>query len=81
MFVEYNEIAYPTTIVLDKDSISEYHDKYSDTLKINSMQELQTLLDRILNSDTMHSLIQSLINEAIRRENSSAHEVETTPKN
>lgn len=68
MFVDYGAISYPVTIVLSEDIAMEYTDKTQDTFIIDSMKELQSLMDRVINSKTLIRLIQNLINESIRRE-------------
>lgn len=69
MFVDYGAISYPVTIVMDERLAAEYSDKKQDTFHISSMKELEKMLDIILNSDTMISFIQQLIEEALRQEN------------
>ena len=39
-----------------------------DIFWIESMKELEELMSRVINSDTMESLIQKLINESLRQE-------------
>lgn len=67
MFVDYGTISYPVTIVLNEDMAKVYSGRRNSTYSIESMIELESLLNKILNSDTMVALIQSLINEAIRQ--------------
>ncbi len=68
MFVDYGAVAYPVTIVLNDVLAEEYCDQRKDSFSIDSMKELQELMDIIINSQTLFKLIQSLINESIRRE-------------
>lgn len=70
MFVRYGTLSYPATIVLNEDIAVEYGNGRKKTIvKVNSMAEIQNMLDKILESNMMIELIQSLINEAIRQEN------------
>ena len=70
MFVRYGTLSYPATMVLNEDIAVEYGNGRKQTIvKLNSMAEIQNMLDKILESDMMMELIQSLINEAIRQEN------------
>ena len=39
-----------------------------DIFWIESMKDLEDLMSRVINSDTMKSLIQKLINESLRQE-------------
>lgn len=68
MFVDYGTISYPVTIVMNEALAIEYCGKRKDTFLIESMKELETMLDVIINSNTMVNLIQSLINESLRKE-------------
>ncbi len=68
MFVEYGSVAYPATIVMNEALAIEYSNKRSFMFKVGSMKALEDMLDTIINSETMVSLIQSLINESLRQE-------------
>lgn len=68
MFVDYGAISYPVTIVMDEKLAIEYSGKRMTAFPINSMKELEDMLDRVINSDTMIFLIQKLIDEALRQE-------------
>ncbi len=70
MFVNYGAISYPVTIVLNDALAEEYSGRKSYIFKIQSMSELNDLMETIINSDTLVSLIQSLIGEAMRQESS-----------
>ena len=76
MFVDYKAISYPVTIVLNEQLARVYSNKYEDTFIINSMNQLDKLLDKVINSEVLIRIIQSLINEAIRRENSAEETAE-----
>lgn len=68
MFVEYGSVAYPATIVMNEALAIEYSNKRSFMFKVGSMKDLEDMLDAIINSETMVSLVQSLINESLRQE-------------
>ena len=42
--------------------------KRNERFSLNSMKELEDMLDIVINSDTMLTLIQNLINESLRQE-------------
>ena len=77
MFVNYGTISYPVTIVMNEDLAIEYCGRRNTTFHIESMKKLEEMLDRILQSKMMLSLIQNLINEAIRKENSISCKMDT----
>lgn len=68
MFVDYGAIAYPVTVVMNDMLAYEYSEKRKTVFCVKSMQELEDMLDKILVSNGMVSLIQSLIGEALRQE-------------
>lgn len=74
MFIEYSEISYPVTVVLNEDVVendlidSFFSTRYKMTFEIDSMQELERMMEAVLNSDIVIRRIQSLINEAMRIE-------------
>ena len=68
MFVDYRAVAYPVTIVLNEEIAEEFSSQKRDAFSIDSMQELEDLLNKIINSPTLFKLIQSLIYESLRRE-------------
>ena len=68
MFVDYGAISYPVTIVLNEMLAIEYSGKRNDTYYIDSMKELENMLDVVINSDSMISFIQKLIDESLRQE-------------
>lgn len=70
MFLDYKTVSYPVTVVLNERLAEEYsQNKREYTFLIGSMKELENMVDKIINSDTMIKLLQNLINEAIREEN------------
>lgn len=69
MFLEHGTIAYPVKIVLSEELAYEYSQKKIYTFNIDTMKALEDMMDKIINSQTMVKLLQSLINEAIRQEN------------
>lgn len=68
MFVDYGAISYPATIVLNEMLAIEYSGKRNDTYYIDSMKELENMLDVVINSDSMIAFIQKLIDESLRQE-------------
>lgn len=68
MFVDYGTISYPVTIILNEDLAVAYSGRRKDVFTIESMKQLEEMMDNILNSDMMLSFIQSLINESLRQE-------------
>lgn len=67
MLLEFGELSYPVTIVMNSKLAHECLNDFSDTLEIKSMTELNDLLDAIFNSKHLLEIIQSIINESIRR--------------
>ena len=68
MFVDYGAISYPVTIVLNEMLAIEYSGKRNDIYYIDSMKELENMLDVVINSESMIDFIQKLINESLRQE-------------
>ena len=69
MFVDYGAVSYPVTIVMNEALAKEYNGgKRNERFSLNSMKELEDMLDIVINSDTMLTLIQNLINESLRQE-------------
>lgn len=71
MFVDYGAISYPVTIVLNEMLALEYSGKWKEIYSLDSMNDLQDMLDIVINSGSMIAFIQKLINESLRQE---AHE-------
>jgi len=76
MFVDYGAIAYPVTIVMNEALSEEYCGKRIDTFLIESMGELETMMETVINSKTMMVLIQNLINEFLRKKYQKAHSIQ-----
>lgn len=68
MFVGYSVISYPAIIIMDEELAAAYHDKRSNRFRVDSMKELQEMMNTVINSNKMIKLIQSLINESLRQE-------------
>lgn len=68
MFVGYSTIAYPVTIVMNEELAVAYNGKRNTIFVVESMKKLQELVDIVINSETMTTLIQNLINESLRQE-------------
>ena len=67
MFVDYGAISYPVTIVLNEMLAIEYSGRRNDIYYIDSMKELENMLDVVINSESMIDFIQKLINESLRQ--------------
>ena len=72
MFVDYGTVSYPVTIVMNEDLAVEYTGKRITNFNVESMRELENMINQILSCKTMLTLIQNLINESIRQENKSS---------
>ena len=57
----------PVTVVLAS-VFTELFGKHQDVFLVESMQQLEMMVNTIINSDIMTKLIQSLIYESLRRE-------------
>ena len=74
MFMEYSDISYPVTVVLNEDIVDDdivdrfLSSGYKMTFEIVTMHELEQLMDEVLNSNIVIRRIQCLIDEAMRRE-------------
>lgn len=68
MFVEYGSVAYPVTIVMNEALAIHYSGRREFKFEVKSMKDLEDMLDTIINSEMLVSLIQSLINESLRQE-------------
>lgn len=68
MFVEYTSVSYPVTIVMNDDLVAEYSSSYDDTFELNSVEDVKKMMDKVINSNMIRRLIQSLISEAVRIE-------------
>ena len=68
MFVEYGSVAYPATVVMNDSLAVEYSDKRDFVFRVNSMKDLEDMLNTIINSQTLVALIQNLIYESLRQE-------------
>ncbi len=77
MFVDYGTVSYPVTIVMNEELAIEYSGKRNCFFNVESMKSLEDMVNKILTCKTMLSLIQNLINEAIRQENKNVSVSET----
>ena len=69
MFVNHGTLSFPVTIVMNESLAVEYSGgQMKDIFWIESMKDLEELMGRVINSNTMESLIQKLINESLRQE-------------
>ena len=67
-FIDHGTVSYPATIVMNEELAVEYTGKRTTVFQIESMKKLEDMMEKLLNSETMLNLIQSLINEALRQE-------------
>lgn len=73
MFVDYRAISYPVMIVLNKDLAGECCGRKKEIFAVKLVKELQKILDIILNSKEIFTLLQNLIYESMRQENERMH--------
>lgn len=66
MFVRYGTFLYPVTIIMNDELAIEYSGNKNGIYQISSVDELENMMDVVINSEIMVSLIQKLINEALR---------------
>lgn len=63
MFIEYSTISYPVKIIMEEELARDFSGQNKYIFRINSMEDLEELMNKVINSSYMVSLIQSLINE------------------
>lgn len=68
MFIEYSTISYPVTVVMNEELSVQYTGKRNKWFLVESMKELEDMIDKVINSSIIVSLIQNLINESLRQE-------------
>ncbi|MBQ4559825.1 MAG: hypothetical protein IJA54_05840 [Tyzzerella sp.] len=68
MFVDYGTVSYPARIVMNEELALEYWGQWKTSFDIHSMDSLEEMMEKILHCGTMIRLLQSLINEALRKE-------------
>lgn len=68
MFVGYSTIAYPATVVMNEELAVAYSGKRNTVFTVETMIELEELVEGVINCETMTSLLQNLINESLRQE-------------
>ena len=66
MFLRYGAIAYPVEVVLNEDIAEAYNGKKQYIYDVDSMEELKTMFETIINTDFCTNLIQSLIYESMK---------------
>lgn len=69
MFVNYGTVSYPVMIVMNEELSIEYNGKRNYTYTVNSMKELEDMINKVIDSDIIVWLVQNLINESLRQEN------------
>lgn len=74
MFLKYGAIAYPVQVVLNEDIAEAYNGKKQYIYDVESMQDLKTMFETIMNTDFCTNLIQSLIYESMRQSRKSNSE-------
>ncbi len=67
MFLQYSTVSYPAKIVLNDDLATICFGKFKNMFEVETMAELEELINAILESEIMIKLIQSLINESLRK--------------
>lgn len=68
LFVRFGTITYPVTVVLNEDIANDIFNNFTYLKDVNSMKELQDLMEKVLSSHSLTIVIQNLINEALRQE-------------
>lgn len=68
MFLQFGTVSYPAQVVMNDDLATACLGKFKNTLEVETMAELEELINAILESEIMIKLIQSLINESLRKE-------------
>lgn len=68
MFIKYGAIAYPVNIVLNEDIAKAYSGKSQYKFFVETMKDLEEMVEQIFETDYCTKLIQSLIYEAMRQE-------------
>lgn len=68
MFVAFGTITYPVTIVLNDDIADDIFSRFSYVQEVDSMEDLNTLMQQVLSCHSLTKVIQNLINEALRKE-------------
>lgn len=68
MFIRYGAIAYPVNIVLNEDIAKAYCGKAQYKFIVESMKELEEMIEKIFETEYCTKLIQSLIYEGMRQE-------------
>lgn len=68
MFLQFGTVSYPAQVVMNDDLATVCLGKFKNTLEVETMAELEELINAILESEIMIKLIQSLINESLRKE-------------
>ena len=66
MFLQFGTVSYPAQVVMNLATVCL--GKFKNTLEVETMAELEELINAILGSEIMIKLIQSLINESLRKE-------------
>lgn len=67
MFLKYGAIAYPVQVVLNEDVAEAYNGKKQYIYSVDSMEELKTMFETIMNTEFCTNLIQNLIYESMRQ--------------
>lgn len=67
MFLEYGTISYPAQVVMNDNLATECFGKFLNKFTVETMAEMENMINTILASDAMSKLIQNLINESLRQ--------------
>ena len=71
LFLEYSTVSYPVQIVLNDDMAKECLGKFKNILQVETMADLEELINKILESEVMIKLLQSIIYESLRKQRKS----------
>jgi hypothetical protein len=74
MFIGYGAIAYPVNVVMNEDIAKAYGGKTQYRYVVESMNDLEEMVEQIFATEYCRKLIQSLIYEAMRQEQRSNNE-------
>ena len=68
MFIEYGTVSYPVQIVLNDDIANECLGKFKNIFQVETMADLEELINKILESEVVIKLLQSIIYESLRKQ-------------
>lgn len=68
MFMQHGAISYPVYVVLSDLSLKAYGEGFNHSFWLKTVDDLNKMMEAILSSSQVHDLVQSLIDESMRRE-------------